>query len=81
MDEQTNGSYSNLIDPVLRAYGHERPTVDTLEGNREDLLKVGNGSQGACLLQLHGGLVDITKVLGHPVPGTQAPALQQALEE
>ncbi|GHO77250.1 hypothetical protein KSD_50210 [Ktedonobacter sp. SOSP1-85] len=64
MDEQPNRSYNNLIGSVLRSYFHERPTVDTLEGNREDLLKAGNGSQGAFLLQLNGGLVDITKVLG-----------------
>src|SRR5256886_13093832 len=63
MDEQPNRSYSNLIDPVLRAYGHERPTVDTLERNREDLIKAGDGPQGAFLLQLNGGLVEITKVL------------------
>src|SRR5213593_4699593 len=63
MDDQPNRSYSNLIDPVLRSYGHERPTVDTLQGNRECLLKAGDGPQGAFLLQLNGGLVEITKVL------------------
>src|SRR2546430_17457310 len=63
MDEQPNRSYSNLIDPVLRAYGHERPTVDTLERNREDLIKARDGPQGAFLLQLNGGLVEITKGL------------------
>src|SRR2546430_2118355 len=63
MDDQPNRSYSNLIDPVLCSYVHERSTVDTLEGNREDLIKAGDGSQGAFLLQLNGGLVDITKVL------------------
>ena len=64
MDDQTNCSDSNLIDPVLRSYVHERPTVDTLEGNREHFIKACDGPQGAFLLQLNGGLVEITKVLG-----------------
>src|SRR6266487_4257938 len=63
MDDQTNRSYCNLIDPVLRSYFHEQPTVDSLEGNRECLIKACDGSQGAFLLQLNGGLVDITKLL------------------
>jgi hypothetical protein len=63
MDDQTNRSYRNLIDPVLRSYVHERSTVDTLEGNREDLIKAGDSPQGAFLLELNGGVGEITKVL------------------
>src|SRR5438132_56320 len=63
MDDQANRSFSNLIDPVLRSYVHERSTVDTLEGNHENLIKASDGSQGAFLLQLNSGLVEITKVL------------------
>src|SRR6266566_5048045 len=62
MDNQTNRSYCNLIDPVLRSYVHERSTVDTLEGNRECLIKASDGPQGAFLPQLDGGLVGITEV-------------------
>ena len=50
MDDQTDRSNGDLIDPVLRPHSHQCATLDTLHRDRKRLVKAGNRPQGAFVL-------------------------------